>query len=43
MTDKTIEKEIEEIKARLEKIEHHVNSCKDHEEAERHENKHKTH
>jgi len=40
MTDKNIEKEIEEIKIRLNKIEKHVNSCDEHDEKEGHDKGH---
>jgi len=40
MTDKNIEKEIEEIKIRLNKIEQHVFSCNEHEKKEGHDKEH---
>ena len=44
MAEKDIEKEIEKIKVRLEKLEKHVESCDEHEEEEGHGDKRgKTH
>ncbi len=43
MADKTIENEIKDIKARLEIVEKHVNSCKEHEETKGHKKEHRSH
>jgi len=42
MSDKNVEKEIEEIKIRLKKVEQHVESCKEHEGTEGHGKEHES-
>jgi hypothetical protein len=42
MSEKNVEKEIEEINIRLKKIEQHIGLCKEHEETEGHGQEHES-